>query len=667
VVCCECGRALLERKDYDEAIDSFTRALALDAGLVAARCQRGLAYLGKQDYPRALEDLSQAAAVQPMPPAAAECLARASQTFLRLGSTHLEGKEYDAAIDKFGQALQLQPGLSEAYVQRGRAYAGKGMLNEAVAAWSRALHLDSRCLPALVERGRAYDLTEQHEQALADYSLALTVNTGSVAVLVWRGALCWRREQWDQAIADLAEARRLDPGVQVPVGQGQNCACTVCNKVPEGDDDRSVPEACCKRVAYTLSLPVSQALAQAYLKRARVYRRQARHDLALADCAQACSLDAQLAEAHAQWAELHVLKGDLRAAVEGCTQWLRLEGLDAPQRARALGLRGLCRHALHELGPAISDYTEALALQQGLVIAGTPVAARAPSLSGPAAAPGTDADLADVAIAGKLADAEVELGEAAQREGRRGDAVAAFTTALQIDPSRTGVYLSRGEAYRADGDWDHTIADYRAVRQLDPQRVVCQEPQARKVVVTKAQEVVQKVCKPVCETCYKDCVSNVTVVRKVPLTVVRKYLENGAWREEVNTVYQNVTVMEKVVKKVPYKVTRMVCADVKKSVPVTSVETVTEMKQVLIGERLAQALAARAEGAYRQAHYQEAVTDLSESVGLQPEFVQAHHDRALCYQALRQADLAEKEFAECKRLNPAYVRPGPGQSGVGQR
>ena len=55
-----------------------------------------------------------------------------------------------------------------------------------------------------------------------------------------------------------------------------------------------------------------------------------------------------------------------------------------------------------------------------------------------------------------------------RREGRVVEAIGAFTTALELDPSLVSAYYNRGNAYEALGNYALAIADFKRAVRLDP-------------------------------------------------------------------------------------------------------------------------------------------------------------------------------------------------------
>jgi tetratricopeptide (TPR) repeat protein len=55
------GTAYASKKEYDQAIADYTKALEIDPKYISALNDRGLAYTSKGDYERAIADVTRAA------------------------------------------------------------------------------------------------------------------------------------------------------------------------------------------------------------------------------------------------------------------------------------------------------------------------------------------------------------------------------------------------------------------------------------------------------------------------------------------------------------------------------------------------------------------------------------------------------------------------------
>jgi tetratricopeptide (TPR) repeat protein len=112
----------------DGAIEAYSQALAAQPVLVSANYNRGLAYLRRGqpgDYGRAVDDLSQATDSFPED---AGLLTNRGAAYLHLASNPAEAPDLrpeeavGLAIRDFDKAIALDPGMVQAYFNRGLAY-----------------------------------------------------------------------------------------------------------------------------------------------------------------------------------------------------------------------------------------------------------------------------------------------------------------------------------------------------------------------------------------------------------------------------------------------------------------------------------------------------------------------------------------------------------------
>ena len=113
---------------------------------------------------------------------------------------------YDEAIADFGRALELDPGNSQYYCQRGDVRVRTGANNEAVADYTAALQSSPQLLWGYYGRGQAHLALGNAQPAIADFNAALRLKPDSINVLVLRGRANNLAKSYDAAIADLTDA-----------------------------------------------------------------------------------------------------------------------------------------------------------------------------------------------------------------------------------------------------------------------------------------------------------------------------------------------------------------------------------------------------------------------------------------------------------------------------
>ncbi|NEQ68927.1 MAG: tetratricopeptide repeat protein [Symploca sp. SIO2D2] len=113
------GLVRYEAKDYDGAIERFTKALAFvpdaeqaivqDNTIYALYSYRGLAYRRKREIDRAIADYTQVLKIHPDD----DC------TYINRGNAYSDKGELEQAIADYTQALQINPEYAKAYANRG--------------------------------------------------------------------------------------------------------------------------------------------------------------------------------------------------------------------------------------------------------------------------------------------------------------------------------------------------------------------------------------------------------------------------------------------------------------------------------------------------------------------------------------------------------------------
>ena len=188
-------------KDYDSAIEAYTKAITLNPSASEAYFNRGLAYYRKGQYYQAIADYDQVIILAPQD----------SQAYTNRGCAYYANGQYDRAIADFDQAISLDSHSSEAYYNRGDAYDQKGQYDRALADYDRAIALDPRNSKAYNNRGFTYSNKGQYDRAIADFDQAIALDPSNAIAYSNRGTVYFFKGQYDQAISNYDRAISLDP------------------------------------------------------------------------------------------------------------------------------------------------------------------------------------------------------------------------------------------------------------------------------------------------------------------------------------------------------------------------------------------------------------------------------------------------------------------------
>lgn len=195
------GIAFYGQKQYDLAIDNFTKTLNLSPNFANGFVYRGLSYYNKKEYASAMQDYNKAIILDPVNKIA----------FFNRGLVYYARTEYDAAIKDFITILNLDPTYINAYQYRGLSYYAKAQYDLAIQDYTRFLNQNPNDTYTYTSRGNAYYAKMQYDLAIQDYSKAITLNPGDYYTYSMRGLSYTSKNEQDNALKDYDKALSLNP------------------------------------------------------------------------------------------------------------------------------------------------------------------------------------------------------------------------------------------------------------------------------------------------------------------------------------------------------------------------------------------------------------------------------------------------------------------------
>src|SRR4030095_2333759 len=171
------------------------------------------------------------------------------------GDREAEQKSPDKAIEKYNQAINLDPSYWLAYFCRGRVYLGRKQINDALADFDEVIKLNAKYAEAYVGRGDVYWQRRDFDNALPAYTRAIQLNPELSNAYVNRGKVLAEQGRRDQALDDYnraIELSRNNPFAFLWRGTVYSAS---------GDYDRAI-------VDFNHALDLKPDLSEAYIKRA---------------------------------------------------------------------------------------------------------------------------------------------------------------------------------------------------------------------------------------------------------------------------------------------------------------------------------------------------------------------------------------------------------------
>jgi tetratricopeptide (TPR) repeat protein len=139
------GNNYYNNRDYDNAVNQYSKAIVLDRDFALAYSNRGFVYSSKGDYDTAIKDFDQAIALDPK-------LAAAHNS---RGEAFYYKGDYDAAIRDHGKAIELGFDKATSFGHLGRAYFAKHDFDRAIREYDKVIALQPNNAQALRARAQA--------------------------------------------------------------------------------------------------------------------------------------------------------------------------------------------------------------------------------------------------------------------------------------------------------------------------------------------------------------------------------------------------------------------------------------------------------------------------------------------------------------------------------
>jgi tetratricopeptide (TPR) repeat protein len=99
-----------------------------------------------------------------------------AEKFFNSAETKSQNGDYDGAIKEYTKAIEADPEMINAYLQRGFAYTLNQDYNSAVKDYTMVLEIEGDHLWAYMSRGSAFNKLEKFNEALKDFNKALTID-----------------------------------------------------------------------------------------------------------------------------------------------------------------------------------------------------------------------------------------------------------------------------------------------------------------------------------------------------------------------------------------------------------------------------------------------------------------------------------------------------------
>lgn len=282
---------------YDEALNSYNRALDFDPKLIQVYVTRGLTYINIQRYDDALTDFD---IVTRFGDENAEYY---SLMLYWRGHLHRDAGRYDDALADWTQALQITPNDERIYLNRANLYRQLERYSDAIADYTQSLHLNPQQVEAFSNRGDLYTFVRRYQDALADYASALALDPQNTAILNNRGILYINLGWYIYALTDFNTVLTITPD-DVTTYVNRISAYAGMNLLLEALED-------CNH-----AIELAPDMYQTHLNRGIINQRLARYDDAEADYQRAIQAQPNEPNAYSKLGEMFYERGASEQALE---------------------------------------------------------------------------------------------------------------------------------------------------------------------------------------------------------------------------------------------------------------------------------------------------------------------------------------------------------------
>jgi len=195
------GVQFYEQEAYQQAIQYWDRAIAIEPSYYQAWSNRGLALKNLGAWAEALESYEKALEIEP----------NYSKAWYNQGIALDVLRRYDDAISSFDRVLAQDGDDFRAWYYRGNTLQQCQRYEEAIASYDEALARQSDLEKAWYERGNAYRQLQNPESAIASYDKAIALTAEDPEIWYSRGQALIEAEKKEEAIASFDRALQLKP------------------------------------------------------------------------------------------------------------------------------------------------------------------------------------------------------------------------------------------------------------------------------------------------------------------------------------------------------------------------------------------------------------------------------------------------------------------------
>lgn len=195
------GFACYSKKNYEEAIDNFDKALEIDKKFLPTLGLKGETLMKMKKWNEAIQTFDKALEIDP----------KNVQIIYQKGNSLRALGKYTEAIQNFEKVIEYEPNNLKAWGNRGFTLEALGKYEEAIQSFDKAVEIDPKNTINLLLKGRTLIKLERLDEAIVVFDKALDINPKYVDAWGNRGAALDQLKRYSDAIQSYDKALEIDP------------------------------------------------------------------------------------------------------------------------------------------------------------------------------------------------------------------------------------------------------------------------------------------------------------------------------------------------------------------------------------------------------------------------------------------------------------------------
>jgi tetratricopeptide (TPR) repeat protein len=192
---------LLELKRYQDALEAYDKAIQLQPSYLEAWNGRGKALDRLQRYEEAIASFDNALKIQP----------NNLESWNERGNVQIKRQQYSEAITSFDKAVKIQPNNSLAWHKRGIALHNLRRYQEAVESYDKAVEHKPDYSEAWYQRGNALINLQKAKEAVESYDKAVQFQPNFQTAWYSKGSVLNNLRNFPEAVKSFDQAVKLNP------------------------------------------------------------------------------------------------------------------------------------------------------------------------------------------------------------------------------------------------------------------------------------------------------------------------------------------------------------------------------------------------------------------------------------------------------------------------